>query len=178
VLASGADRPVVVLDGDPLELVPAAFAVLPQVEGGLDVRLAAAFDAVQSARSAPILLIGMDTPQVTPALLDQACAALLDADSVLGMAEDGGWWACGLQSADPEVFVGVPMSADHTGRDQLVRMRQRGLSPRLLPTLRDIDDVADLAAVAALMPRGSRLPGLASSLLAGASGSLEGLRNE
>ncbi len=178
VLAAGAERPVVVLEGDREGLVPPAFRVLPQVTGGLDARLAAAFTAVQSARSAPILLIGMDTPQVTAALLDQACAALRDADSVLGLAEDGGWWACGLRTADPEVFLGVPMSTDHTGREQLARLEQRGRTPTMLPVLRDIDDVADLAAVAALMPPGSRLPDLAAHLLAGAARPTGGQRDE
>jgi len=168
VLASGADRPVVVLDGDPNGLVPAGFAVLPQVDGTLDVRLAGAFDAVQSLRPIPVLLVGMDTPQVTTDLLGQACAALMEGDSVLGLAEDGGWWACGLRTADAEVFVGVPMSTDHTGADQLARMRRRGLAPTMLPVLRDIDDAADLVAVAAQMPSSTRLPALAASLLASA----------
>ncbi len=177
VRACQADRPVVVLDGDPRGLVPEGFAVLPQVEGSLDVRLAAAFAAVQGARSAPILLIGMDTPQVTPTLLDQACTTLLAGDSVLGLAEDGGWWACGLRTADAEVFVGVPMSSDRTGVDQLARMRHRGLAPTLLPVLRDIDEAADLAAVASLMPSGTRLPELAGRLLSGAGRPTEGQRH-
>jgi glycosyltransferase A (GT-A) superfamily protein (DUF2064 family) len=37
----------------------------------------------------PSLLIGMDTPQVTPALLAEVADGLRHADAVLGPAEDG-----------------------------------------------------------------------------------------
>ncbi len=158
-------RRVVVLDGDPAGLVPPGFDVLPQVEGGLDVRLAGAFEAVLSARELPALLIGMDTPQVTLALLVASAEALLEHDAVLGHAEDGGWWALGLHRSDPQVFLGVPMSADDTGAHQEQRLVERGLAPHLLPSLRDIDHIADLTAVAALMPAGTRLPALAERLL-------------
>lgn len=163
VLATPVRRRVVVLDGDPA-VVPAGFDVLPQVAGGLDVRLAAAFDAVLASRDLPAVLIGMDTPQVTAALLHQAGAALLDHPAVLGHAEDGGWWALGLHAADPQVFLGVPMSADDTGSQQAARLRERGLEPHVLGTLRDIDRAADLAAVAAAMQDG-RVPVLARRLL-------------
>ena len=165
VAAADVRHRVVVLDGDAAGLVPDDFAVHPQSLGGLDARLAAALDLVVAARPLPVLLIGMDTPQVSPELLDDAAQALLDHDSVLGPALDGGWWAIGLHRSDPEVFLGVPMSADDTGQHQEQRMRQRGLSPLRLPVLRDIDHAADLAAVAAQMPHGSRVAALASSLL-------------
>ena len=44
-------------------------------------------------------------------------------DAVLGPALDGGWWAIGLRRADPRVFIGVPMSTDHTFVDQVHRLR-------------------------------------------------------
>ena len=53
-----------------------------------------------------------------------------DVDAVLGLATDGGWWAIGLRHADPRVFVGVPMSTDHTGADQLARLRSLGYRTR------------------------------------------------
>ena len=165
VAALDVRRRVVVLDGDPAGLVPAPFDVLPQVAGGLDARLAGAFAAIDPARSGPALLIGMDTPQVTSALLVASAEALLEHDAVLGHAEDGGWWAVGLHRSDPQAFLGVPMSADDTGAHQERRLVERGLSPYLLPALRDIDHAADLAAVAALMPAGTRLPALAERLL-------------
>ncbi|MCA1711354.1 MAG: TIGR04282 family arsenosugar biosynthesis glycosyltransferase [Actinobacteria bacterium] len=156
VAATAVRRRVVVLDGSPDELIPARFDVLPQRGAGLDERLAHAFTDTFADRSLPVLLIGMDTPQVTPFLLEQSIHTLLAAPAVLGLASDGGWWAAGLHAPDPEVFLGVPMSADDTGVHQLARLRRQGLEPVLLPALRDIDLVADLHAVAAEMPATSR----------------------
>ena len=64
----------------------------------------------------PALQIGMDTPQIDPEVLDESLSAL-DASpgrSVLGPAQDGGWWAIGLLRPDPRVFRGVPMSTPTT----------------------------------------------------------------
>ena len=96
----------------------------------------------------------MDTPQVTPALLDLAGAALdePDTDAVLGPAEDGGWWAIGLRRADPEVFRGVLMSQPDTGARQMARLRELGLRTATLPRLRDVDTIADAHEVADLAP--------------------------
>ena len=64
--------------------------MVSQRGSGFGERLAAAWSEI----GGPALQIGMDTPQVTPALLDLASAALEapDIDAVLGPAEDGGWW--------------------------------------------------------------------------------------
>lgn len=157
-------RRVVVLDGTSDELVPPSFDVITQRGGGLDERLAAAYADTFAGRSLPTLLIGMDTPQVTAPLLEQSVSALLNADGVLGPAEDGGWWAIGLHAADPQVFVGVPMSADDTGALQVARLRERGIVPFMLPVLRDIDRVDDLVAVSGAMPAASRTATLAREL--------------
>ena len=65
VAAAPARRRVLVLDGQPGPWLPPGFDVVPQCAGGLDERLAAAFAGCDG----PALLIGMDTPQVTPGLL-------------------------------------------------------------------------------------------------------------
>jgi rSAM/selenodomain-associated transferase 1 len=150
-------RRLAVLDGSPVGLVPAGFDVLPQRGGGLDERLAAAYSDAFSTCDLPVLLLGMDTPQVTPRLLAAAVGELLAGSAVLGHAADGGWWALGLHAPDPAAFLGVPMSTDRTGLLQEQRLRERGTRPTLLPRLRDIDVVDDLRAVVALLPAGSRL---------------------
>jgi rSAM/selenodomain-associated transferase 1 len=150
VTATPADRRVLVLDGAPGPWLPDGVEVVAQRGGGLDERLAAAFDDV----GGPALLVGMDTPQVTVDLLAAATARLLEdgTDSVLGPAADGGFWAVGLRRPDPDVFVGVPMSRPDTGARQLDRLAARRHRVRLLPMLTDVDDLVTARAVARLVP--------------------------
>lgn len=156
----------VVLDGSPAGWLPGGWDVLPQARGDLGDRLAAAFADAHRAYALPALLIGMDTPQVTPALLGRALDALLSpgTDAVLGAAEDGGWWALGLHRPDAAVFDGVPMSTDRAGAVQRERLHERGLATADLPVLRDLDHVADLEAIAAAQPPGAALARLAARL--------------
>jgi hypothetical protein len=139
---------VLVADG---ELAADGFGVVAQVGGPFDVRLAAAFD-VAAGRGRPALLVGMDTPQLTATLLQRACEELLAADAVLGLAEDGGWWALGLARPDGALLRGVPTSRDDTGAQQAERLDAAGLRVTRLPVLRDVDTVADALAVAAAAP--------------------------
>ncbi|MEV6056354.1 DUF2064 domain-containing protein [Streptomyces sp. NPDC052107] len=147
VAAAPATRRVLVLDGAPGPWLPAGFEVRPQCAGGLDERLADAF----AHCSGPALLIGMDTPQVTPQLLTVDFA---DCDAYLGPAEDGGFWALGLAEPDPALLRGVPMSTPVTGAVQRERLLAAGLRVRELPRLRDVDTAADAHAVAALARHG------------------------
>ncbi|MFL4946174.1 DUF2064 domain-containing protein [Streptomyces sp. MMS24-I31] len=146
VAAAPAARRVLVLDGSPGPWLPPGFDVVPQCAGGLDERLAAAF----AGCSGPALLIGMDTPQVTPELLTVDFAAC---DAYFGPAEDGGFWVLGLASPDPTLLRGVPMSTAATGAVQRERLVAAGLRVRDLPCLRDVDTAADAKAVAERAPR-------------------------
>ncbi|WP_399886790.1 DUF2064 domain-containing protein [Streptomyces sp. BBFR51] len=147
VAATPARRRVLVLDGAPGPWLPPGFEVVPQCAGGLDARLADAF----AGCAGPALLIGMDTPQVTPRLLD---VDFSDCDAYFGPAEDGGFWALGLARPEPALLRGVPMSTPVTGAVQRERLLLAGLRVRDLPRLRDVDTAADAHAVAALAPHG------------------------
>ena len=147
LLATPARRRVLVLDGTPGPWLPPGFDVVPQCGGGLDERLAAAF----AGCAGPALLIGMDTPQVTPALLTVDFA---DCDAYFGPAEDGGFWALGLADPDPALLRGVPMSTPTTGTVQRARLTAAGLRVRDLPPLRDVDTASDAELVAAEAPEG------------------------
>jgi glycosyltransferase A (GT-A) superfamily protein (DUF2064 family) len=152
VAATPVARRVLVLEGPPGPWLAAGagIEVVPQRGGGLDERLAAAFADV----SGSALLIGMDTPQVDPPLLHHALCALARpaVDAVLGLADDGGWWALGLRHPDPADVVGVPMSTPWTGRAQHLRLLDRGHRMATLPPLRDVDTIDDAWAVAAASP--------------------------
>ncbi|TCO42490.1 glycosyltransferase A (GT-A) superfamily protein (DUF2064 family) [Kribbella antiqua] len=147
-------RHVLALDGMAGPWLPDGFCVIAQHGNGLDERLAAAFEDAYDG--SPMLLIGMDTPQVTPALLG---ADWSGHDAVLGLTEDGGYWCLGLREPDRRALVGVPMSTEYTGAAQLARLELLGYRVKLLPTLRDMDTPEDAAAIAAGFPhlRMSRL---------------------
>ena len=156
--APAAGRRVLVLDGPAGAWLPPGWEVIPQSAGGLAERLAHAFAAVGE----PALLVGMDTPQVTPALLDAGLAALAHADAVFGPAADGGYWALGLRRADPAVFAGVPMSAADTGAVQRARLAALGLRTAELPPLTDVDTIGDARRVARAAPAGRFASALAA----------------
>jgi uncharacterized protein len=153
VARSAASERVLVLDGRPDLVSAAGFGVVRQRGGGLDERIAAAF-AARGASPIPQLLVGMDTPQLTADLLDDAMHALLDSgvDAVIGPAEDGGYWAVGLRCPNAYAFVGVPMSRPWTYLAQRERFERLGLRVATLPSLCDVDDAFDARRVAHLAP--------------------------
>lgn len=126
--------------------------VIPQRGEGFDLRLVNAHaDAPRPGE--PVLQIGMDTPQVTPSLLAEAAGR--PEDSVLGPAEDGGWWALGLKDpSHAKALAGVPMSRADTGRQTLRALAGIGLRPGVLSTLSDVDTFADARRVAMAAPHG------------------------
>ncbi|MQY04715.1 TIGR04282 family arsenosugar biosynthesis glycosyltransferase [Actinomadura macrotermitis] len=150
VAATPAGARTLALAGRAGPWLPAGVQVIAQRGAGLDERLAHAFDDAYAGR--PLVLIGMDTPQVTPALLESAADALRTRDAVFGPAADGGFWLLGLRRPDAALLRGVPMSRPDTGRRQLARLR--GLDVALLPELTDVDTPADAAHVARLAPHG------------------------
>jgi uncharacterized protein len=160
----GAARRVLVLDGRPGAWLPPGWDVIPQRGAGLVERLVAAF----ADAGGPALLIGMDTPQVAPVLVEEGLRALADHDAVFGPASDGGYWAIGLREHDPRVFAGVPMSRIYTGAIQRARLAALGLRTRDLPELRDVDDMAAARAVAAAAP-GTRFAAALSAIEPGAA---------
>jgi rSAM/selenodomain-associated transferase 1 len=161
-------RHVLALDGAPGDWLPAGFDVIGQRGGGLDQRLAAAFADTHARLPLPMVLIGMDTPQVTPGLLTDAAQALAcgEADAVFGPAADGGFWLLGLRKPDRSLLAGVPMSRQDTGRHQLDRLTSAGLRVAMMPELTDVDTVREAELVAAAIP-GSRFAAAFDLAMAG-----------
>ncbi|MFB9565386.1 DUF2064 domain-containing protein [Saccharopolyspora hordei] len=151
-------RPVVALAGDLDAGVDAAalrtalrgWTVLGQRGDGFPARLAAAHaDTAAAHPGLPVVQIGMDTPQVTPELLAEACAALDGADEALGLAEDGSWWVIGFRDpAAARLLASVPTSRPDTGTRTLAALRAAGLRVALLPELTDVDTMDDALRVA------------------------------
>ena len=154
VAATPVARRVLALDGEPGPWLRPGFDVIRQRGAGLDERIAFALADAWSAAPMPVVLIGMDTPQVTPELLAEAAGPLVSgaADATFGPAADGGFWLLGLRKIDPALVLGVPMSAPDTGSRQLARLKRAGLRVRRLPELIDVDTAAEAEHVAAATP--------------------------
>ena len=147
VRALPAARRVLFFDGQVVPDDAAGFEVLHQPGGGLDERLGFLFDAIDG----PLLLVGMDTPQVSADDL----APVFDAperDAWFGPAEDGGFWSLYLHDPSGDLLRGVPMSQDDTGAVQLARLTEAGLDVGILGELLDVDTVPDAERVAEIAP--------------------------
>jgi uncharacterized protein len=170
-LAAVADTPVarrvLALEGIAGDWLPAGFDVIPQRGDGLDERLAAAFAEAHSAVPLPMVLIGMDTPQVTSGLLAAAAGTLAcgEADAVFGPAADGGFWLLGLRRPDRSLLAGVPMSRTDTGRRQLDRLTAAGLRVAMMPELTDVDTVTEAELVASQVPGSAFATAFGSALV-------------
>jgi hypothetical protein len=150
VARTPAARKVLVFEGDARRWRRKGFELVAQRGEGLGERLAAAFEDVGS----PALLVGMDTPQLTPPLLLDGMRALAkpDVDAVLGPALDGGYWSVGLRTPVLDAFKGVPMSCESTWTTQRARLSELGLRVHEQPPLRDVDTIEDARAVASEAP--------------------------
>jgi glycosyltransferase A (GT-A) superfamily protein (DUF2064 family) len=152
--ATRAVRHTLVLCGD--YPAPHGWQVMPQRGNGLGERLANAF-ADTALPGVATILIGMDTPQVSVALLTDVIDRLAWADAVLAPATDGGWWALALREPrHADMLRAVPMSTSDTGAmttKALLRLGLRIAPPP--PGLRDVDTAADALEVAAACPDSS-----------------------
>ncbi len=155
-------RRVLALDGDLHDAVRAEelrsaareWVVVRQRGNGFAERLVDGHRRAHRLVGGPVLQVGMDTPQLWPALLRRV-ADLADRHDrpVLGPALDGGWWV--LVTTHPRqarVLAGVPMSRPDTGRLTAAALRYAGADPLGGPLLRDVDEVEDARAVAAAAP--------------------------
>jgi glycosyltransferase A (GT-A) superfamily protein (DUF2064 family) len=146
--ATGADDRVLAFDGRMTGWLAPGWRAVRQPVGGLDERLAAAFGAA----AGPVVLVGMDTPQLRPEHL--AAFDPQHFDACVGLSTDGGYWAIGFAdpSHAPAAIRGVPMSTPHTGAVQLNRLACLGLRVQQLDALTDVDTIDAAHHVAAEAP--------------------------
>lgn len=112
--------------------------ITQQGEGDLGDRLR------RAAAPAPVLFIGSDLPDLSATHLIDAAQQLRQGHTVIGPAEDGGYWALGLTAPADYLFSDMPWSTDAVFALTAARLRARGIEPALLPTLADCDRPEDL----------------------------------
>ncbi|MAU62076.1 MAG: hypothetical protein CMI62_15260 [Parvibaculum sp.] len=120
---------------------------LPRVgqgEGDLGHRMGSLF---RDLPPGPVIIIGADIPAIGKKQVAAAFDALGRSDTVIGPAEDGGYWLIGMKRRPRvrEIFEGVRWSSEHAMEDTLKNIRRQKMSVTTLERLRDVDTGADLA---------------------------------
>lgn len=121
------------------------FPCITQGNGNLGDRLYRVHAQLQ-ARHGSSLMIGTDIPQITLHLILAAADALArpHVTHVLGPARDGGFWLFGSKGEiGSDIWNAVPYSTTDTAEALQNSLADSGRM-ELLPTLTDIDTVADL----------------------------------
>ena len=119
----------------------------PQEGNSLGERMYGAFRrAFRECRRA--VLIGSDTPDLPPALVQEAFRSLKTHDAVIGPAFDGGYYLIGFSSDSllTEAFRGLPWGSARVFELTRRIFEEHGLTFHVLPRWRDIDEYDDLAA--------------------------------
>jgi rSAM/selenodomain-associated transferase 1 len=118
--------------------------IWPQGGGDLGDRMERVLCRALETHQAAIV-IGSDVPGVPLAALRQARTTLRFADTVIGPADDGGFYLIGCRRPCPvDLFRGIAWSTDRTRVHTEDRLRSLGLSVIQVAPWFDIDRVDDL----------------------------------
>jgi len=120
---------------------PAHLERRSQGQGDLTQRLNR---GLHEAAPGPVLFVGADAPDLSPALIRRAIVALNTHDAVFGPASDGGFWLFGLNKTarNKSPFEPVRWSGPHAMAD-VRRNLPSGSKVAVLPTLIDLDEAED-----------------------------------
>jgi uncharacterized protein len=118
----------------------------------LGARLEHAFAGRFAQGAGPVVAIGADCPHMPAGRVEEAAAALEQADLVLGPTDDGGFYLIGLRRAAPGLFEGVRWSTEHALGDTLAQARRLRLRYGLLSPGYDVDEMEDLGRLRRALP--------------------------
>jgi hypothetical protein len=128
--------------------LPDGDAYLPQATGNLGDRIAAAVDQTLDRGAQAITVVGTDCPGLSAFHLAQGFKACKNHPFALGPAEDGGFYALTLTRQAKSLLLrlpAVPWSNPLTAARLLEEATLLGLEGAMLPALRDLDTLEDLA---------------------------------
>lgn len=126
--------------------IDATVDVIAQRGGDLGQRMANVFEDVFRLGARSVVVIGSDLPDLPPALLQEAVAALRRRNDtvVLGPASDGGYYLIGMNRPRPELFAGIDWSTPRVLAQTVDRLKAQHARLVLLSPWTDLDTPADL----------------------------------
>lgn len=133
----------------PLETLLHTFAIpenqcFLQTEGDLGKRMSHAFEQLFRQSIQPTLILGTDSPGLSPEWLKMAFQLLHEKDFVLGPSFDGGYYLLGMSAFYPFVFRHIAWSGPHVFSQTFQKIQQSNRSISVLPPFYDVDTPQDL----------------------------------
>ncbi len=127
-----------------------------QADGDLGQRMKSFFDqsfAVVAEDQPPsaarhTVLIGSDSPDIPRQFVNDAFDWLENCDVVIGPCRDGGYYLIGMRHETQSIFDGIPWSSAAVLTETCRLLDELPVSYRLLPVWDDVDELADLRALA------------------------------
>ena len=110
-----------------------------QGEGDLGRRMLGAVERAFSDGADRVILIGVDCPGVSEAVITEAFARLDQADAVIGPSFDGGYYLIGLKTPIKALFTEIPFGTGDTLQRTLTAARRGGIRVSLLEWKRDVN---------------------------------------
>lgn len=134
-------------DRGPLAALAPGVGVRVQKEGDLGQRLADCFAATASSYPATVI-IGSDCPGLRPGHIEAGLDALNEADAAICPGRDGGYGLIAARCEHPPLFTGIDWGTGRVADQTRLAARRSGLVLAEPCGLDDVDDPADLAALA------------------------------
>jgi rSAM/selenodomain-associated transferase 1 len=110
-----------------------------QGDGDLGRRMLAALERAFSDGADRVILIGVDCPGVSEAVISDAFARLDQADVVIGPSFDGGYYLIGMKKPMKVLFTDIPFGTGETLQKTLTTARRGGIRVSLLDWKRDVN---------------------------------------
>jgi len=118
--------------------------IFSQAEGDLGDRMRSAMNSRLSEGYGRVVLVGVDIPELSACIIQQAFELLSAKDIVFGPARDGGYYLIGMTGTVHEIFTGIEWSTEHVLRISIEKARNLGLQIGFTQTLSDLDTIGDL----------------------------------
>jgi hypothetical protein len=110
-----------------------------QGDGDLGRRMLAAVERAFSDGADRVILIGVDCPGVSEAVISDAFTRLDQSDVVIGPSFDGGYYLIGMKKPMKVLFTDIPFGTGETLQKTLTTARRSGIRVSLLDWKRDVN---------------------------------------
>jgi rSAM/selenodomain-associated transferase 1 len=142
--------------------ISGAWDFVPQSSGDLGQRMQSFFqqqfermngERIPDSEASKVVVIGADCPQLSPAALQSAFAALDDNRVVIGPSTDGGYYLIGIRDQCLPIFSEIAWGTSSVLHQTRKQLDEQQIKYELLSPLTDVDQVEDLLELVADLER-------------------------